>query len=112
MDNSQTEPKQACDKSRKSKISDPIKRLTDIISNIENIKEAERKKFAREVHDGIGGNMAAIKMVVDSTLILAEKQPHLIVDKLLYLQSIVDLTLKETRRISNELRSELMDLGF
>jgi signal transduction histidine kinase len=112
MDNSAINFSMTVMQSRRPKISDPIKRLTDIISNIEIIKEAERKKFSREIHDGIGGNMAAIKMVVDSTLILAQKNPHLIVDKLLYLQNIVDLTLKETRRISNDLRSELIDLGL
>jgi signal transduction histidine kinase len=94
------------------KMPTPPNQLTELISILENIKESERKKIANEIHDGIGGNIAAIKMVIDSTLILTKKDPNLVEEKLLYLQNLVNLTLKETRRISNASQSELIDFSF
>lgn len=91
-------------------MSDSINSIKDDFSNTRKIIDAERKKLARELHDGIGGNIVAIKMIVDSTLILATTNPNLVVEKLIYLQSLIDITLKETRRLSNELRSEFIDL--
>jgi len=62
------------------------------------------------VHDGIGGNIAAIKMLVDSMLMLPKKDPAVLFEKLQYLEQLIDLTLVETRRISNSLRPELIEL--
>lgn len=54
--------------------------------------------------------MAAIKMLVDSMLMLPTKDTAVFFEKLQYLQQLIDLTLEETRRISNSLRPELIDL--
>ena len=96
----------------KYKISDSTKRLAEHIVNQENIHEIERKKLAQELHNGVCANMAAIQMIIDSALILSEKNPNLVVEKLLYLQNLVRITLKDTIRISNQLRSELLENGF
>ena len=72
------------------------------------MQDEERRKFARELHDSLGQNLTAAKILADQ---LIRKLPD---EKgLSELQSIVSETLTETRTISHLLHPPLLDeMGF
>src|SRR5215212_9591421 len=68
------------------------KRLSELTSHLENAKEQERTRIARELHDDIGGNLTAIKIDV---LWLAERvgaSDSKVRAKLAALEALVDQT--------------------
>ena len=72
------------------------------------MQDEERRKFSRELHDSLGQNLTAAKILVDQ---LIRKLPG---EKgLQELQTIVSETLTETRTISHLLHPPLLDeMGF
>ncbi len=87
------------------------KRLSELTSHLENAKEQERARIARELHDDIGGNLTAIKIDV---LWLTERvgsEPKLRA-KLAALEALVDQTAASITRIGHDLRPGILDLGL
>jgi signal transduction histidine kinase len=72
------------------------------------MQDEERRKFARELHDSLGQNLTAAKILADQ---MVRKLPG--EKSLSELQSIVTDTLTETRTISHLLHPPLLDeMGF
>ena len=66
--------------------------------------ENDRKALSKEIHDSIGGSLAAIKLLLESRLSLCERRPP---EGLMSLEKIVghlDEAIKESRRISYRMR--------
>ena len=76
------------------------------------ILENERKIIAREIHDSLGGSLAAIKFLLEDIASRSQNAPELAgpLDRAIgYIQG----TIKKTKRISAELRpTTLDDLGL
>jgi signal transduction histidine kinase len=73
-----------------------------------NAQDQERRKIARELHDGLGQNLAAAKMIADSLL----KRPS-DRQKMMDLSAILHDAVSSTRSISYLLHPPLVDeLGF
>jgi PAS domain S-box-containing protein len=74
--------------------------------------ENDRKALSKEIHDSIGGSLAAIKMLLETRIQHAGQPPQRITS----LETIVDHladTLKESKRISHRMRPlALDDLGL
>ena len=88
------------------------RRLSELSSHLENAKEQERARIARELHDDIGGNLTAIKIDV---LWLAERTSAAdakVRRKLLDLEALVDDTAAAITRIGQDLRPGILDLGL
>jgi PAS domain S-box-containing protein len=86
-------------------------RLAELTAHIEQVKEQERTRIAREIHDDLGGNLTAIKMAL---AMLAARLPHdqPLLDKATYLDGLVDRTIDAVHRISLDLRPSTLDLGL
>jgi two-component system, NarL family, sensor histidine kinase UhpB len=87
-------------------------RLAELTAHIEKVKEQERTRIAREIHDDLGGNLTAIKMAL---AMLAARLPPgdpLLQDKAAYVDALVDRTIDAVHRISLDLRPPLLDLGI
>jgi PAS domain S-box-containing protein len=71
--------------------------------------ETDRKAVSRELHDSIGGNLAAIKFVLESILKKIVKSPDAAAVSLE--KTILQLaeTIKDCKRISANLRPEIID---
>ncbi|MDA8140891.1 MAG: PAS domain S-box protein [Desulfobacteraceae bacterium] len=89
------------------------KKLQRLSRHTLNTLENNRKKMAKELHDGIGASLSAIKFIVEEKQAMIEKRYP---DADFSLQSIIRHltdTIKETKSISAYLRpSTLDDLGL
>ena len=87
-------------------------RLAELTEHIEQVKEQERARIAREIHDDLGGNLTAIKMALSMlSSRLPPEQPAL-AEKAAYLDDLVDRTIEAVHRISLDLRPSTLDLGI
>lgn len=87
-------------------------RLAELTAHIEQVKEEERTRIAREIHDDLGGNLTAIKMALAMlTSRLPPGQPDL-ADKAAYVDALVDRTIDAVHRISHDLRPSMLDFGI
>jgi two-component system sensor histidine kinase UhpB len=86
-------------------------RLAELTEHIEQVKEQERTRIAREIHDDLGGNLTAIKMAL---AMLAGRLPDdpALLEKADYLDHLVDRTIEAVHRISLDLRPSTLDLGI
>jgi signal transduction histidine kinase len=86
-------------------------RLAELTDHIEQVKEQERTRIAREIHDDLGGNLTAIKMALAMLAARLPDEPPLR-DKAAYLDDLVDRTIDAVHRISLDLRPSTLDLGL
>jgi signal transduction histidine kinase len=91
------------------KTNDNLRRLA---AHAESIKESERKRIAREIHDDLGQNLLALRIEVDLLASRTNKRhPHLHTRAHWMLEQI-DATIKSVRQIINDLRPHVLDLGL
>ncbi|MFP5393697.1 MAG: CHASE domain-containing protein [Gammaproteobacteria bacterium] len=86
--------------------------LRRLAAHADQIKEGERKRIAREIHDDLGQNLLALRIEADmlSTRTL-ERHPRLHARAQATLAHI-DATIKSVRQIINDLRPNVLDLGL
>lgn len=87
-------------------------RLRELSSHLQTLKEKERARFARELHDDLGGTLTAIKMELAW---LSSRLPDERLDlqgKASSLQILVDRAIETTIRISQDLRPGILDRGI
>jgi signal transduction histidine kinase len=84
-------------------------RLRRLSRKILESQENERKILAREIHDSISGDLAAIKICLEDKLYRKKKNlpnDNVSLEKLI---TIINNTIQETRRISARLRPSMLD---
>lgn len=86
-------------------------RLAELTEHSEQVKEQERARIAREIHDDLGGNLTAIKMALSMLSVRLPDDPQL-QEKAAYLDSLVDRSIEAVHRISLDLRPSTLDLGI
>ena len=86
--------------------------LRQLASYQERIKEDERKRIAREIHDELGQNLLALRIDISmlhartgSTHPKLNRKVHSVLDH-------IDSTMKAMRAIINNLRPAVLDLGL
>ncbi|RYD04732.1 hypothetical protein N752_12460 [Desulforamulus aquiferis] len=72
-------------------------------------QEEERKRVAREIHDGPAQSMANIVMRAEFCLKLLELNPSMVGGELISLQQLVRQSLQEVRKIIFDLRPMVLD---
>ncbi|MDP4264417.1 MAG: PAS domain S-box protein [Bacteroidota bacterium] len=80
-----------------------------LASNIENIREEEKIKIAREIHDELGQQLTGLKMDVAWLGKKLDPKDTLLAKKIKDILSLLDETVKSIRRIASELRPGLLD---
>ena len=86
------------------------KELRILSNQLLSTEEKERKRIARELHDGIGQALSAIKFSVENSLRELRNSPNL--SELKSLEAVIPLTQKtieEVRRIVKDLRPSILD---
>src|SRR5471030_2131589 len=87
-------------------------RLAELTAHIEKVKEQERTRIAREIHDELGGNLTAIKMALAMLAARLPADDAALHDKAGYVDALVDRTIDAVHRISLDLRPSMLDLGI
>jgi two-component system, NarL family, sensor histidine kinase UhpB len=88
------------------------RRQIELSSHLENAKEQERKRIARELHDDVGGNLTAIKIDVLWLAGRVDRSDPKVRSRVEALESLVDQTAASISRISQDLRPSVLDLGL
>ncbi len=99
-----------------AKANDALRRsqreLRELAAHQEQVKEDERKRIAREIHDDLGQNLLALR--IDVTLLESRTTDvHPAINSAL--QGVlrqIDVTVRSVRSILNNLRPRVLDLGL
>ncbi len=83
--------------------------LRQLASHLQNIREEERKRIGREIHDDLGQQLTAIKMDVAWIDKKTSDQSSPIKSKLKNIISLLDGSNESVRKILNELRADILD---
>lgn len=83
-------------------------KLRQLSAHLESVRESERARIAREIHDELAGTLTGIKMDLSASIDLAEVVPALHA-KLSKSKQLVDNAVQTTRRIINDLRPSILD---
>ena len=86
--------------------------LRRLAAHADQIKEDERKRIAREIHDDLGQNLLALRIEADLLASrTSQRQPRLHARALATMEQI-DATIRSVRQIINDLRPNVLDLGL
>ena len=83
--------------------------LRALSRHLQTVREEEKARIAREVHDELGSTLTALKMDLD---IMAERwrdAPEIIRQKRAAMDKLVDAAVATTRRIVTDLRPSILD---
>lgn len=80
-----------------------------LAARLESVREDERTHIARELHDGLGQSLTALKFDLASLVSRLAKMDMALRDKAQAITSQIDGTIKTVRRISTELRPGMLD---
>ncbi len=86
-----------------------LQQAQEIALSIIRAQEEERKRVAREIHDGPAQSMANIVMRAEFCLKLLDMSPEKVRDELISLQNLVRLSLMDVRKIIFDLRPMVLD---
>ncbi|HEU4851401.1 MAG TPA: CHASE domain-containing protein [Telluria sp.] len=87
-------------------------KLRGLAAHADHIKEEERKRIAREIHDDLGQNLLALRIEADILCSrTARSHPRLHARARATMEQI-DTTIKSVRQIINDLRPNVLDLGL
>lgn len=86
--------------------------LGELSSHLQTVKERERMELSREIHDDMGGTLTAIK--IDLLWLIDRLPPEkpLLLEKVQFIDTLVDRVIDSTRRIALELRPGVLDYGI
>ena len=84
-------------------------KMRDLSRQILRAQENERKLIAQNIHDSISGSLAAIKLALEEKINSKGSKPAIEVSWLETIIAYLDETIKESRRISAQLRPSMLD---
>ncbi len=86
--------------------------LSKLSAHIQSVKEQERTRIAREIHDDLGGTLTATKIELMRLARDLVPGSDLALQHLHSTEALVDSALDTARRIATDLRPGILDLGI
>jgi signal transduction histidine kinase len=88
-------------------LNDELRRLSH---RLMAAQDEERRRFARDLHDGIGQDLAAAKMMLDGRLQMSSpRNGDTVVDEASEISEIIDRAIQQVRSMSHLLHPPLLD---
>ena len=84
-------------------------RLRELSAHLQTVREEERIRIAREIHDELGQQLTVLKMDISWLKKKIDKDDPKVQQKMKDLMSVIDHTVKTVRKISSDLRPSLLD---
>ena len=84
--------------------------LRDLTNQLQSIREEEKTRIAREVHDELGQMLTGLKMELSCLESDIKNDPNCLHEKLEGMKGMVDITINSVRRIATELRPQILDV--
>lgn len=92
-------------------LSDSQSAFRKLASHLVSVREDERKRIARDIHDDLGQNLMVLRIDV-SRMAAHPSSMALTEERLAALLGQIDTTIKAVRAIINDLRPGVLDLGL
>ena len=86
--------------------------LRELAAYQERIREDERKRIAREIHDDLGQNLLALRLDVSALHARTGERHPLLRERANTALDYIDTTMKSIRSIMNNLRPPVLDIGL
>ncbi|MYN47208.1 histidine kinase [Pseudoduganella sp. FT93W] len=86
--------------------------LRQLGAHADQIKEQERKRIAREIHDDLGQNLLALRIETDMLATRTRLRHPRLHARACHTLGQIDSTIKSVRHIINDLRPTVLDLGL
>jgi signal transduction histidine kinase len=87
-------------------------KLRRLAAHADQIKEQERKRIAREIHDDLGQNLLVLRIEADMLATRTRYRHPRLHARARSTLSQIDSTIKSVRNIINDLRPTVLDLGL
>jgi signal transduction histidine kinase len=87
-------------------------KLRRLAAHADQIKEQERKRIAREIHDDLGQNLLVLRIEADMLATRTRHRHPRLHARARSTLSQIDSTIKSVRHIINDLRPNVLDLGL
>jgi len=85
------------------------KRLRELASHLEKVRDTERSRIAHEIHNDLGAGLTVLKLDLSLLGVLLEEDPDDAVGKLHSMEENIDGMIDRIRRLSRQLRPFLLD---
>ncbi len=95
-----------------TKLEQSHQNLRRLAAHADQIKEGERKRIAREIHDDLGQNLLALRIEADMLATRTRDRHPRLHERARSTLSQIDATIKSVRQIINDLRPNVLDLGL
>jgi PAS domain S-box-containing protein len=86
--------------------------LRHLAGRLQEVREEERALLARELHDGLGQSLTAIKMNLSWLATHPGATREAVTARIVSGMDLADRTISEVRRVASELRPGVLDLGL
>jgi PAS domain S-box-containing protein len=96
-------------KEAEEKLQTSYKKLRELASHLQNIREEERIQIARDIHDELGQQLTGLKMDFSWLIKKIAVEDNTIQEKINEMTRLIDETIVSVRRISANLRPNILD---
>jgi PAS domain S-box-containing protein len=97
---------------RTAELSASREQLLKLAMHLETVKEEERTRIARDIHDELGQNLLALRIDLSMLDARTSRRHRLLHQRVRAALDNVDATIRSVRGIMNELRPAVLDLGL
>lgn len=84
--------------------------LRKLSHSLQSIREDEKTRIAREVHDELGQMLTGLKIELSCFEKDLQSNPNCLQDKVRSMGGLIDTTINSVRRIATELRPQILDV--
>lgn len=91
---------------------DSEEQLRHLAGRLQQVREEERARLARELHDDLGQSLTAIKMSLSWLARHPGATPEAVSARIVSSMDLADRTIDAARRLASELRPGILDLGL